>query len=45
MLEGKKSALKSCRDGNRTYPSSYSPYLDVTNELDAELTNRFQHII
>ena len=45
MLEGKNSALKSGGDGNRTYPSLYSPYLDVTNELDAELNNRFQHLI
>ena len=45
MLDGKNSYLKSCGDVNRADPSSYITYLDVTNELDVDLTNRFQHLI
>ena len=32
-------------DDHRPYPSSYRPYLDLTGELDAELTNRLQQIL
>ena len=45
ILEGDKEALKSFRDGHFPYPSSYGPELDVTNELYAELINRFQKLI
>ena len=45
ILEGNKVALKSFGDVHRPYPSSYSPELDVTNELDEDLTDRFQQLI
>ena len=44
MIEGNKLTLNSFRDGNRSYTSSYSPELDVNDELDVEFTNRFQKI-
>ena len=45
MLEGNKEALKSFWDVHCPYPSSYRPALDVTNELYADFTNRFQKTI
>ena len=45
ILEGNKVALKSFGDVHRPHPSSYSPELDVTNELDEDLTDRFQQLI
>ena len=45
VLEGNKSVLKSYGDGNCPYSSSYRPKLDVTNELYAELINKFQQLI
>ena len=45
ILKVNKAALKFFGDGYHPYPSSYRPILDVTNELDGELTNRFQKII
>ena len=45
ILEGNKAALKFFGDGHRPYPSPYSPGLDVTYELYADLINRFQQII
>ena len=40
ILKGNREALKSFGDGNFPYPS-YSPSLNVTNELYEELTNIF----
>ena len=34
ILEGNKASPKSFEDGYITYPSSYRPELEVTNELD-----------
>ena len=45
ILEGNKADLKSFGGIHRPYPSLYRPYLDVSNELDEELTNRFQQLI
>ena len=45
VLEGNKVVLKSFGDGKCPYPSSYRPYFEVTNELDAEFINRFQQLI
>ena len=45
ILEGNKAALKSFGGGHCPYPSSYRPELDVTDEFDEELTNRFQNLI
>ena len=45
IKEGDKVALKSLRDVNHPYPSSYRTELDVTGELYENLTNRFHKII
>ncbi|GFH56846.1 hypothetical protein CTEN210_13322 [Chaetoceros tenuissimus] len=45
QLQDHDSALKNYGDGKRPYPSSYRPEMDVTQELDAELMNRFQQYI
>lgn len=45
MLKEQGSALKNVGDGKRPYPSSYRPELDVTNELNDQLANRFQQLI
>ena len=42
ILEGNKAALKYFGNEHRSYPSSYRPELDIKDELDEELTNRFQ---
>ena len=45
ILEVYKADLKSFGDGTCTYPLSYRPELEVTDELDEYLANRFQQII
>ena len=45
ILKFNKSCLESFRDGHHPWPSLYRPELDVTNELDLKLTNRFQQLI
>ena len=45
MLKGNKADLKSFGGGHDPYPSSYRPELDVTDDLDAELTNRFKQLV
>ena len=45
ILEGNKEDLNLFGYVHRPYPSSYRPKLDVTDELDAELINRFQQLI
>ena len=44
-LKESKTALKNFGDGKRPFPSSYRPELDVTKELDEEMTNRYQQLI
>ena len=44
-LEGNKAAPNSFGDRHCTYPSLYSPELDVANELYEESNVRFQQII
>ena len=45
VLEGNKADLKPFRYLHCPYPSSYRPELEVRDELDAEFTNRFQHLM
>ena len=45
ILEGNKKSPKPFKDGHCSFPSSYRPEFDVTDELDEELTNRFQQLI
>ena len=45
LLKECNSSLKTYGDGKRPYPSAYRPEMDVTSELDAELMNRYQHIV
>ena len=45
ILEGKKAALNSFGDVHCPYPSLYRSELYVTDELHAELINRFQQLI
>ena len=45
ILEGNKADLNLFGYVHRPYPSSYRPELDVINELDEELTSRFQQAI
>ena len=45
ILACNKSGLNSFRNGHSPYPSSCRPELYVTNDLDAELIKRFQHLI
>lgn len=39
------TALKNFGKGERPYPSSYRPELDVSRELDDRMTNRYQQYI
>ena len=31
--------------GKRPYPQDYRPEMDITNELDADSTNRYQNFV